>query len=127
MFDDDSSKIKLLSDTSDVLTNDVSTVAEIDRPFERKISSDVTNEKTHSSSQSKLDLEIDSSDSDSGPVRDKLGLKFSFYPTFGTKYPYTAAKEDITEEEVTTEHIDVEELENQLLDVLDQLANRHSN
>ena len=65
--------------------------------------------------------------SDSDNDRDRFGWKFGFYPTFGTKYPYTEAVEYTTEEDSSTEHINVEELEKQLMDVLDQLANRHSN
>ena len=67
--------------------------------------------------KSKVYFKIASGDSDSEYERDKLG----------TKYPDTEAVEDTVEEDFTTEHINVEELEKQLFDVLDQMANRHSN
>ena len=86
----------------------------------------MTNDKTNSTLQSKLDLEIFSDDSDSESDKDKSDRELGFYPTFGTKYPYTEALEDTAEDEATTELINVEDLEKQLMDVLDQLANRHS-
>jgi hypothetical protein len=67
--------------------------------------------------KSKVYFEIASGDTDSEYERDK----------FGKKYPYTEAVEDTVEEDSTTEHINVEELEKQLFDVLDQMAHRHSN
>ena len=75
----------------------------------------------------KSDFEINSSESDSDIDKDLLSWKFGFYPTFGTKYPYSDDVEDATEKESTTETIKVEELEKQLLDVLDKLADRHNN
>ena len=75
----------------------------------------------------KSGFEINSSESDSDIDKDLLSWKFGFYSTFGTKYPYSDAVEDATEKESTTETIKVEELEKQLLDVLDKLADRHNN
>ena len=93
------------------------------------MSSRVTNYESHSTVQPKLSFGLDSSDSDSDIDRNSFGWRFSFYPTFGTKYPYseTVAVDDTTEEELTTEQIDIEELEKQLLDVLDKFAKRQKN
>ena len=73
----------------------------------------------------KSDFEINSSES--VIYKDLLSWKYGFYPTFGTKYPYSDAVEDASEKESTTETIKIEELEKQLLDVLEKLADRHNN
>ena len=105
----------------------VTTVAESDRQLESNPSYKVTNDKTLSTLQSKDYFEIDSFETDSESERNKLGVEFSFYPTFGTKYPFRATVEDTSEDEATTERINVEDLERQLMDVLNQLADKHSN
>jgi hypothetical protein len=51
-----------------------------------------------------------------------LGWTFSYYSTFGIKYPESEAEEDSTWEESTTQQISGEALEKQLLDVLGKLA-----
>ena len=87
----------------------------------------MTNYKIHSTVNPKADFENNSSYSDSVINKELLSWKVGFYPTFGTKYPYSDAVEDATEKESTTETIKIEELEQQLLDVLDKLADRHNN
>ena len=105
------------------------TVSAIDNHPERKMSSKVTNGESHSIVKPKFSFGLNTSDSVSGTDKDLFAWNFSFYPTFGTKYPYseTLAVDDTTEEEFTTEQIDIEELEKQLLDVLDKLAEKQSN
>ena len=102
--------------------NSIPNTTEVDRLLEITTIYKVTDYKNLSTTQFKLDK---SGEFVSGLDMEKLGGKYSFYPTFGTKYPYTEAVEDTTTEEVTTERIDVEDLEKQLLDVLDQMSNRY--
>jgi hypothetical protein len=85
------------------------------------------NYEIHSTVNKKSDFENNSSDSDSDINKDIFSWKVGFYPTFGTKYPYSDAAEDATEEESSTEQIKIEDLENQLTDVLNKLAERHNN
>ena len=87
----------------------------------------MTNYKIHSTVKAISDFENNSSDSDSDIDKELFSWKVGFYPTFGTKYPYSDAEEDTTEEESTTEQIKIEDLENQLINVLDKLAGRHTN
>ena len=87
----------------------------------------MTNYKIHSTLNPTADLENNSSYSDSVINKELLSWKVGFYPTFGTKYPYSDAVEDATKQESTTEHIKIEDLENQLINVLDKLAERHNN
>ena len=110
------------------LSINLGTLIASDNQQEGKISSRVTNYESHSTVQPKLSFGLDSSDSDSGIDKDLFDWRFSFYPTFGTKYPHSeaVAVDDTTEEESTTEQIDIEELEKQLLDVLDKLAERQN-
>ena len=55
-----------------------------------------------------------------------MGLEVGYYSTFGRKYPDSEAEELATWEESTTEQISAEELEKQLLDALDKLAQQSS-
>ena len=81
----------------------------------------MTNYRTHSTEKSKP-IEIGFSEHD----KDRLGWEVGYYSTFGRKYPASEAEEDATWEESTNEQISVEELEKQLLDVLDKLAQQSS-
>ena len=109
------------------MTNPVPKVTKSDSYSERKVSTSETNYQSHSTEKPDQSFEITSVDSDSVPDTDLFGWKFSFYPTFGTKYPYTDTVDDTTEEISTTERVNIEELENQLMNILDKLAERHSN
>ena len=80
----------------------------------------MTNYRTHSTEKSKP-IEIGFSEHD----KDRLGWEVGNYSTFGLKYPDSEAEENATWES-TTEQISVEELEKQLLDVLDKLAQQSS-
>jgi hypothetical protein len=73
------------------------------------------------------DFEINSIESDYDIDNDLLSWKFGFYPTFGTKYPYSDPLKDATQKASTPEIIKIEELERQLLDALDKLADRQNN
>jgi hypothetical protein len=83
----------------------------------------MTNYRTHSTEKSKS-IEIGFSDSEHDKY--KLSWKIGIYSTFGIRYPDSEAEENATREESTTEQISVEELEKQLLDVLDKLAQQSS-
>ena len=109
------------------MTNLVPTVTRSDSYSEIKVSSSETNYQSHSTEKPDQSFEITSVDSHSVRDTDLFGWKFSFYPTFGTKYPYTDTVEDTTEEVSTTEQVNIEDLENQLMNILDKLAERHSN
>ena len=85
----------------------------------------MTNYKIHSTVNTKANFENDFSDSDSDIGKELNSWKIGFYPTFGTKYPYSDVVEDAPEEESTTEQIKIEDLENQLINVLDKLADKH--
>ena len=115
--------------TATPLSINVGTLIASDNQQEGKMSSRVTNYESHSTVQPKLRFGLDSSNSDSDIDRNSFGWRFSFYPTFGTKYPDSEADavDDTTGEESTTEQIDIEILEKQLLDVLDKLAERQNN
>ena len=113
--------------STEIIRNPNPTVPESDSYSEREVSSSETNYETHSTKQHDQSFEIGSVDSDSVPDTDIFGWKFTLYPTFGTKYPYTDTVEDTTEEASTTEQVDIEDLENQLMNILDKLAERHSN
>ena len=84
----------------------------------------MTNYETNSTEKSKSSFEIGFVDSESD--KDRFGWTFSYYSTFGRKYLESEIEEDATWEESTTEQISVEELEKQLLDVLDKLAQQSS-
>ena len=84
----------------------------------------MTNYETHSTEKSKSSLEIGFVDSESD--KDRLGWTFSYYSTIGRKYPESEIEENATWEESTSEQVSVEELEKQLLDVLDKLAQQSS-
>ena len=84
----------------------------------------MTNYETHSTENSKSSFEIGFVESEN--EKEILGWTFSYYSTFGIKYPESVAEEDATWEESTTQQISVEELEKQLLDVLDKLAQQSS-
>ena len=109
------------------ITKPVPTVPASDSQVERKSTYEMTNYKIHSTVNPKADFENNSSHSDSDIDKELFSWKVGFYPTFGTKYPYSDAVEDATEEESTTEQIKIEDLENQLINVLDKLAERHNN
>ena len=110
--------------STEIKRNPNPTVPESDSYSEREVSSSETNYQTHSTKQHDQSFEIGS---DSVHDTDLFGWKFTLYPTFGTKYPYTDTVEDTTEEASTTEQVNIEELENQLMNILDKLADRHSN
>jgi hypothetical protein len=115
---------KHLNHKSEILykiTKPVTKVPASDSQVERK------SNEIHSTVNPKADVENNSSDSDSDINKEIISWKVGFYPTFGTKYPYSDAVEDATEEESTTEQIKIEDLENQLIDVLNKLAERHNN
>ena len=121
---------KHLTQKSEILhktTRPVPTFPARDSQVDRKSSYRITNYKIHSTVKSISYFENNSSDSDSDIDKELFSLKVGLYPTFGTKYPYSDAEEDATEEESTTEQIKIEDLENQLINVLYKLAEIHNN
>ena len=109
------------------ITKPVTTVPASYSQVERKSNYKMTNYKIHSTVNPKADFENNSSYSDSVINKELLSWKVGFYPTFATKYPCNDSVDDATEEESTTEQIKIEDLENQLINVLDKLAERHNN
>ena len=91
---------------------------------ERQIIPQVTNDVNHSKS------EIERPTTERQMVNERISTKsdwrIRFYPTFGTKYPYTEVTDESTSTPLaqTTESID--DLQRQLFDALDKLAEKHS-
>ena len=91
---------------------------------ERQIITQVTNVVNHSKS------EIEQQPSGRQMINERISTKSDWrvrlYPTFGTKYPYTEVTEDSTSTALsqTTESID--DLQRQLFEALDKLAEKHS-
>ena len=61
----------------------------------------MTNYETHSTVNPDFDINLSNSDSDID--KNLFSWNFGFYQTFGTKYPYNDAIEDVTEKESTEE------------------------
>ena len=85
---------------------------------EREGSRRETNYEIHST------IKPDIIDSYSGSDTEDL---FSFYPTFGTKFPHSEDAEETTKQVSTTEQVNIEDLEAELMKLLEKLAERHSN
>jgi hypothetical protein len=121
---------KHLTQKSEILhktTRPVPTFPARDSQVDRKGSYEKTNYEILSTVNTISDFENNYSDSVYDIGKELYSWKVGFYPTFGTKYPYSDAVEDATEEESTTKQIKIEDLENQLFNVLDKLADRHTN